>query len=138
MMGLLFSFTAISQTTEIVNSKSPIPVEVNSKSITKSEEVIPDNVKKEAATTIFIRQSLNKIFISQLKNDGILTASDKKLKMQLTDNAMVVNGKLMSEALTSKYTDLYLSMMRKERCVGCSVYYEIDADVNPQDENNGN
>lgn len=129
---LLFTFIGLAQTknAEIANTKSPSTVQVTAKGITtKTEEFIPEHIKTEANTAIFVRQSINKIFERQLKNDGILKPTDKKLKLNLTNDAMIVNGKLMSQTLTTKYVDIYLSLMRKDHCVGCPVTYEMDTEV---------
>ena len=71
---------------------------------------------------------LNKIFEQQLKNDGVLTKKDKKFNLQLTESSLIVNGKLLSETLTEKYKGIYLGLMRKENCVGCTISFEIDKD----------
>jgi hypothetical protein len=98
-------------------------IEVGSKGSGKAETITDD-----AQNAIFIRQSINKIFEQQLKNDGVLTKKDKKFNLQLTENTLIVNGKLLSEALTEKYKGIYLGLMRKEECVGCTISFEIDKD----------
>ena len=102
---------------------TPSVIEVGSKGSSKAETITDD-----AQNAIFIRQSINKIFEQQLKNDGVLTKKDKKFNLQLTESSLIVNGKLLSETLTEKYKGIYLGLMRKENCVGCTISFEIDKD----------
>ena len=102
---------------------TPSVIEVGSKGSSKAETITDD-----AQNAIFIRQSINKIFEQQLKNDGVLTKKDKKFNLQLTESSLIVNGKLLSETLTEKYKGIYLGLMRKEDCVGCTISFEIDKD----------
>ncbi len=108
--------------TEVSGSKTSV-IEVGSKGSNKAETITDD-----AQNAIFIRQSINKIFEQQLKNDGVLSKKDKKFNLQLTENSLIVNGRLLSETLTEKYKGIYLGLMRKESCVGCAISFEIDKD----------
>ncbi len=79
---------------------------------------------------VFQIETLNRIFITRLKNDGIITTNCSQINMQLTESSLIVNNELMSDIVKDKYLTLYFSFMRKTLCASCAVKYEINDAIN--------
>ena len=120
---VLFSTVGKSQDTTIIKTPK-LPKPPNPPTDEVRVKGIPDT--KENKLVVFQRPALNRIIEHQLRQDGILTPSDKLFQFQLAEKKMVVNAKEMPEDVKNAYLTVYKNFMRMEGNQNLKVLYSID------------
>jgi hypothetical protein len=56
----------------------------------------------------------------ELKNDKFLGDNGKSFQFDLTESALIINGKQQAKELLDKYVDIYYNYSGEQRCKGCT------------------